>query len=172
MPDAVGHLAEAVRAAHADGQALRVVGSGSKGVAARAGEALLSVGEHTGIESYRPEELVVTVRAGTPLKELVAALSRNDQMVGFDPPRLRGSGTIGGAVAAGWCGPSAPWWGRLRDAVLGVEIINGLGEHLRFGGQVIKNVAGYDLSRLMAGSWGTLAVIVAVSLRVHPRPTG
>jgi len=171
-------LQQAVLAARARGQGLCIVGSGSKaflaagdeqGPGAFAGEAL-STRRHRGIVDYRPEELVVTVRAGTPLRELEAALAAAGQYLPFEPPRFRDGGTIGGAVAAGLSGPGRPWSGAVRDALLGVELINGLGERLRFGGQVMKNVAGYDLSRLQAGAFGTLGLLLSVSLKVLPMP--
>lgn len=171
-------LHEAVLAARARRQALCIVGSGSKaflaagdeqGPGAFAGEAL-STRRHRGIVDYRPEELVVTVRSGTPLRELEAALAAAGQHLPFEPPRFRDGGTIGGAVATGLSGPGRPWRGSVRDALLGVELINGLGERLRFGGQVMKNVAGYDLSRLQAGAFGTLGLLLSVSLKVLPMP--
>lgn len=167
-------LAESVRQAAADKRTLSILGSGSKGFllpdADTDGGRLLSVIEHQGIVDYRPDELVVTVRAGTPLKSVRQVLAREDQMLPFEPPEFRGLGTIGGALAAGLSGCGRPWRGSLRDAVLGVVMINGLGEVLRFGGRVVKNVAGYDVSRLLAGSFGTLGVVLEVSLKVAPRP--
>ncbi len=163
-------LVDAVRGA-ADGS-LRIVGHGSKALVL----GCLSEGEAldttiwAGIETYQPEELVVTVRAGTALADLEAALQERGQCLPFAPPRIGGCGTVGGAVASGLSGPVRPWWGSLRDAVLGVTLINGLGEVLQFGGQVMKNVAGYDVSRLQAGALGAFGVIAAVSLRVRPLP--
>jgi len=130
-----------------------------------------------GISSYEPTELVVTARAGTPLAELEAALDEKGQCLAFEPPRfedptptgLRG-GTVGGMVAAGLSGPSRAAAGSVRDHVLGVTLLNGKAEVLSFGGQVMKNVAGYDVSRLMAGSLGVLGVVCEVSLKVLPRP--
>jgi glycolate oxidase FAD binding subunit len=172
--DRAENLADAVRSARAAGDAVVIAGSGSKSFlaspASNLGGRLLSTEEHAGIVDYRPEELVVTVRAGTPLKALRQTLAREGQMLGFEPPEFRGLGTLGGAVAAGLSGPGRPWRGSVRDAVLGVEMINGLGDRLRFGGQVMKNVAGFDLSRLQAGAFGTLGVLLAVSLRVTPLP--
>lgn len=171
-------LCEAVARASRAGRGLRIVGSGSKAMltggedpaAHAAGERLLSVAEHCGIVDYRPEELVVTVRAGTPLRELERVLAQAQQYLPFEPPALRGGGTIGGAVATGLAGPGRPWRGGVRDALLGVELINGRGERLCFGGQVMKNVAGYDVSRLQAGAFGTLGVLLSVSLKVLPQP--
>jgi glycolate oxidase FAD binding subunit len=111
---------------------------------------------------------VVTVRAGTPLAELEALLANKGQCLPFEPPRFGAGGTVGGMVAAGLSGPARASVGAVRDYVLGVQMVNGRGELLTFGGQVMKNVAGYDVSRLMAGSWGTLGVITEVSLKVLP----
>jgi glycolate oxidase FAD binding subunit len=111
---------------------------------------------------------VVTVRCGTPLAELEAALAEKGQCLAFEPPHFGEGVTVGGMVAAGLSGPARATAGAVRDYVLGARFINGLGEHLTFGGQVMKNVAGYDVSRLMAGSWGTLGLITEVSLKVLP----
>jgi glycolate oxidase FAD binding subunit len=118
--------------------------------------------------SYEPSELVVTARCGTPLAELEAALAEKGQCLAFEPPHFGPGATVGGMVAAGLSGPARATVGAVRDYVLGARFINGLGEHLTFGGQVMKNVAGYDVSRLMAGSWGTLGLITEVSLKVLP----
>jgi len=123
-----------------------------------------------GITSYEPTELVVTVRAGTPLAELEAALAEQGQCLAFEPPRFAADGTVGGMVAAGLAGPSRATVGGVRDHVLGAVLLNGRGEVLRFGGTVMKNVAGYDVSRLLAGSLGVLGVICEVSLKVLPLP--
>jgi glycolate oxidase FAD binding subunit len=121
-----------------------------------------------GISCYEPTELVVTVRAGTPLCLLEAALEERGQCLPFEPPRFSPGGTVGGMVAAGLSGPARASAGSVRDHLLGVTLLNGRGEVLTFGGQVAKNVAGYDVSRLMAGSWGILGVICEVSLKVMP----
>jgi glycolate oxidase FAD binding subunit len=171
-------LCETVRASLESGGSLRIVGSGSKARLTRgtaepahaSSDRLLSLAEHAGVIAYRPEELVITARAGTPLRELEWELARAGQHLPFEPPRFHGGGTLGGAVACGLAGPGRPWRGSVRDAVLGLELINGKGEHVRFGGQVMKNVAGYDLARLQVGAFGTLGVILAVSLKVMPRP--
>jgi glycolate oxidase FAD binding subunit len=168
-------LKDSVLRAFAAGEPLAIVGSGSKAFLSPSvyrGIALpvLATREHAGIVDYRPEELVVTARAGTPLVALEHALAEAGQMLPFEPPRFGGGGTLGGAVACGLSGPARPWRGAVRDAVLGVELVNGRGERLQFGGQVMKNVAGYDLSRLQAGAFGTLGVLLSVSLKVLPRP--
>ena len=169
--DEAQNLVAAVQESVANRAPLAIAGHGSKrflGVASAGAE--LSTRRHAGIIDYRPSELVVTARAGTPLATLADVLAAEGQMLPFDPPRFGGLGTLGGAIAAGLAGPSRPWLGGVRDAILGVEIVNGLGERLRFGGSVIKNVAGYDVSRLMAGARGTLGVILSASLRVVPKP--
>ncbi len=131
---------------------------------------VLELGPLRGILDYEPTELVITARAGTPVAELQAALAERGQSLAFEPPLFAPGGTVGGMVASGLSGPARASVGALRDFVLGVEIINGKGELLRFGGQVMKNVAGYDVSRLMAGGWGQLGVITEVSLKVLPLP--
>lgn len=124
--------------------------------------------EHTGIIDYQPSELVVTVRSGTRLNELEAALKNNNQMLAFEPPSHTEHTTIGGVIACGLSGPRRTACGSARDFVLGTSIINGRAEKLKFGGQVMKNVAGYDASRLMVGAQGTLGMILDVSLKVLP----
>jgi len=162
-------LIDAVRAAVADGRTLRLRGGGSKDFwgATLQGE-VLDTRACAGIVSYEPSELVVTVRGGTPLAELEAALAEQGQCLAFEPPHFGPGATVGGMVAAGLSGPARASVGAVRDFVLGLRMVNGKGEDLSFGGQVMKNVAGYDLSRLLAGSWGTLGVITEVSLKVLP----
>ncbi len=125
---------------------------------------------HRGVVSYEPTELVLTARAGTPLSEVAATLRESEQMLAFEPPHFGERATLGGAIASGLSGPSRPYAGAARDFVLGVVCINGQGEKLSFGGQVMKNVAGYDVSRLMAGAMGTLGVLLEISLKVLPQP--
>lgn len=164
-------LAERIRAAHADGSPLAIGGHGSKhfygnpAVGERLDTTMLS-----GVIAYDPRELVLTARAGTPLAEIETLLTAHGQMLPFEPPHFSGRGTLGGAIAAGLSGPRRAYAGAARDFVLGVSIIDGTGQPLSFGGQVIKNVAGYDVSRLMAGALGTLGVLTQVSLKVLPRP--
>ena len=173
MEAPLNSLIDAVRAAAADGRTLRLRGGGSKDFWGQSlsGE-VLDTRAYQGIVSYEPSELVVTARCGTPLAELEAALAEKGQCLAFEPPHFgQGSeqgATVGGMVAAGLSGPARATVGAVRDFVLGARFINGLGEHLTFGGQVMKNVAGYDVSRLMAGSWGTLGLITEVSLKVLP----
>ena len=162
-------LIDAVRCAALEKRQLTLAGTGSKAPALDCDDALV-VAEHAGVVDYRPEELVLTARGGTPLQDIEALLSQHRQHLPFEPPTLEGKGTLGGAVATGWSGPGRPWRGAVRDAVLGVEMINGLGERLTFGGQVMKNVAGYDLSRLQVGAWGSLGVLLSVSVRLSPQP--
>ncbi|MCU7861268.1 MAG: glycolate oxidase subunit GlcE [Candidatus Thiodiazotropha sp. (ex Lucinoma kastoroae)] len=152
-------------------KALQLVGSGSKQFYGREAQGeILSLADHRGIISYEPTELVITARAGTPLKEIETALLEKGQMLPFEPPHFAGRGTIGGAIAAGLSGPRRPWGGAPRDLLLGIKLLDGRGRILRFGGQVMKNVAGYDLSRLMAGALGTLGILLEVSIKVLPKP--
>ena len=162
-------LIDRVLLAQADRTALDIRGGGTKSFygGSRTGEPL-HVSGLAGISSYEPTELVVTVRAGTPLTDLEAALEEQGQCLPFEPPRFAPGGTVGGMVAAGLSGPARVSVGSLRDHVLGLTLLNGRGEVLTFGGQVAKNVAGYDVSRLMAGSLGILGVICEVSLKVLP----
>lgn len=132
-------------------------------------ETTLSTLKHHGIIDYQPSELFVTVRAGTLLTELEATLAQKQQLLSFEAPLFSPNTTIGGVVASGLSGPRSPYYGSIRDSVLGVKIINGQGQIVSFGGQVMKNVAGYDISRLMAGSLGTLGLILEVSLKVLPK---
>ncbi|MDH6592277.1 glycolate oxidase FAD binding subunit [Variovorax sp. TBS-050B] len=171
MDNAVQQIVERIRAAAADATPLRIRGGGTKdfyGEPPR-GEPLDTTAL-AGITSYEPSELVVTVRAGTPLAELEAALAEKGQCLPFEPPHFgtHGAGTVGGMVAAGLAGPARASVGSVRDYVLGATLVNGRGEVLGFGGQVMKNVAGYDVSRVLAGSLGALGVIAEVSLKVLP----
>ena len=169
MEAQLNSLIDAVRQAAADGRTLRLRGGGTKDFWGQSltGE-VLDTRAYQGIVSYEPSELVVTARCGTPLAELEAALAEKGQCLAFEPPHFGAGATVGGMVAAGLSGPARATAGAVRDYVLGARFINGLGEHLTFGGQVMKNVAGYDVSRLMAGSWGTLGLITEVSLKVLP----
>ncbi len=170
-----------IRSAAAGGTALRIRGGGTKDFHGQAlnGE-LLDTRHLAGVTSYEPSELVVTVRAGTPLAELEALLATQGQCLPFEPPHFSAGAkvgdtvdatvgaTVGGMVAAGLSGPARASAGSVRDYVLGATLLNGRGELLTFGGQVMKNVAGYDVSRVLAGSFGTLGVITEVSLKVLP----
>lgn len=169
--DASELLLEQVNRARASDTPLRIQGSNSKAFLGRqvAGE-VLDTRAHRGIVQYDPTELVITARAGTPLRELLAALDAAGQRLPCEPPAFGADATVGGMVAAGLSGPRRPWAGSVRDYVLGTRMISGHGNLLRFGGEVMKNVAGYDLSRLLAGSFGCLGVITEVSLKVLPKP--
>lgn len=170
---ALNRLIDQVRGARSDRLALNITGGGTKAFYGGPVSGLpLDVRPLAGISAYEPSELVVTARAGTPLAELEAALAERGQCLPFEPPRFTVSGatqgTVGGMVAAGLAGPSRAAVGSVRDYVLGATLLNGRGELMSFGGQVMKNVAGYDVSRLLAGSMGTLGVICEVSLKVLP----
>ena len=170
MDSVLAGIAEQVRAAAATGTALCIRGGGSKDFygGPRLGE-LLDTRPLNGITSYEPSELVITVRAGTPLAEVEATLAEKGQCLPFEPPHFgTQSATVGGMVAAGLSGPARASVGGVRDYVLGLQLLNGRAEHLTFGGQVMKNVAGYDVSRLMVGAMGTLGLITDVSLKVLP----
>jgi len=160
-----------VRAAFESGTPLAIEGGGTKQFYGRrpAGEPL-AVGGHRGIVNHEPSELVLTVRAGTPVGETQAALAEHGQWLPFDPPRHEAASTIGGVVACALSGPTRPWTGAVRDFVLGSRIVNGRGDVLSFGGEVMKNVAGYDVARLMTGALGTLGVLLEVSFKLLPRP--
>src|SRR5688500_17865304 len=163
--DFITDLCARIAGAAAAGTELRVRGGGTKdfyGGLLR-GE-VVEMGAYAGIVAYEPKELVLTVRAGTPLADVEAALAQERQMLPFEPPHFGVGATVGGAVATGLSGPRRPYAGAVRDFVLGTRIVNGKGEDLSFGGRVIKNVAGYDVSRLMAGALGTLGAINEVSL--------
>ena len=167
--DALPQLAERIRIAAQRGTPLRIRGGGSKDFYGEPAQGeLLETGSLAGITSYEPSELVVTARAGTPLAELESVLAERGQCLPFEPPHFGGGATVGGMVAAGLSGPARANAGSVRDFVLGLTLLNGRGELLIFGGQVMKNVAGYDVSRLMAGALGTLGLIVDVSLKVLP----
>nr|WP_315401670.1 glycolate oxidase subunit GlcE [uncultured Duganella sp.] len=160
-----------VRAATGAGTPLRLRGGGTKDWYGQAldGE-VLDTRAYTGVVSYEPTELVITARCGTPLAEIEALLARHHQMLAFEPPRFGAGSTIGGVVASALSGPRRASAGAVRDFVLGAVLMDGRGEAQRFGGQVMKNVAGYDVSRLLAGSLGTLGLILEVSLKVLPLP--
>jgi glycolate oxidase FAD binding subunit len=164
-------FAKAIREAAARRSPLRLRGGGSKDFYGNAlrGE-ILDTRRYAGIAAYEPTELVVTVRCGTPLDELEAILAANHQILPFEPPHFGPEATVGGCVAAGLSGPRRSSAGALRDFVLGLKLLDGRGQALSFGGQVMKNVAGYDVSRLVAGSLGTLGLIAEVSLKLAPRP--
>lgn len=170
MDAALENLSERVRDAGRSGRALRLRGGGTKDFYGQALEGeVLGTREYSGIVAYEPSELVITARCGTGLAQVEAAMREHGQHLAFEPPHF-GEATVGGAVAAGLSGPSRQSAGALRDFVLGTKIMDGRGQVLAFGGQVMKNVAGYDVSRLMAGSLGTLGIILEVSLKALPVP--
>jgi len=169
--DRTDALVAAVRSALEDQEPLQIIGSGSKAFYGRAPEGIpLPVAGHRGIVSYEPSELVVTARAGTRLDDMEVLLAEHGQMLAFEPPHFGADATVGGTVACNFSGPRRPYAGAARDFVLGVRLVSGKGEVLRFGGEVMKNVAGYDVSRLMAGALGTLGLLLEVSLKVLPAP--
>lgn len=172
MTDLIKELLEQVTAARAANSTLNIRGGGSKDFLGReqSADATIDVGEHTGIVSYEPVELVLTARTGTRLQDIEDTLAEHGQALAFEPPHFSEHATLGGTLACNQSGPSRPWQGSVRDAVLGVRLINGYGEHLRFGGKVMKNVAGYDVSRAQAGALGTLGIITEISLKVLPKP--
>ena len=167
----IEQFSETVRAASAQRRALRIRGGGTKDFyGVRLDGEVLDTSGWRGIVDYDPAELVLTVRAGTPLDEVDAALAGGNQFLAFEPPHFGPGSTIGGVVAAGLSGPRRAAAGSVRDFVLGVRVIDSQGRDLSFGGRVMKNVAGFDLSRLIAGSCGTLALMTEISLKVLPRP--
>ena len=169
--DVSDELARRVKQARESATSLAIQGGGSKRFFSVSGEGeALAVTEHCGIVNYEPTELVITARAGTRLAEIESTLEDRDQMLAFEPPHFGKGATLGGTLACGFSGPRRPYCGSARDFVLGTRVLNGRGERLRFGGEVMKNVAGYDVSRLMVGALGTLGVILEASLKVLPRP--
>ncbi len=169
--DCSAEIAACVAAACGERTALAIRAGGTRDFYGRAvdGE-ILDVAAHRGVVAWEPAELVLTARAGTPLAGIEALLESEGQMLAFEPPRFGAASTLGGAIAAAMSGPRRPYAGAARDFVLGVRCVNGRGELLGFGGQVMKNVAGYDVSRLMCGAFGTLGVLLDISLKVLPVP--
>jgi glycolate oxidase FAD binding subunit len=177
MDFVLSELCDQVMTARAGHKPLFICGGGSKAfygnhrpLRPEDGHCLLDVTPYRGIVNYQPSELVVTVRAGTPLRELEVQLAEEGQMLAFEPPHYERSATVGGCVAAGLAGPRRMAAGSVRDFVLGARLLDAHGRVLRFGGEVMKNVAGYDVSRLLAGSLGIFGVLLEVSLKVLPRP--
>jgi glycolate oxidase FAD binding subunit len=169
LGSALQRLTDRVLDARSSNTTLEIRGGGTKSFYGNVPRgAPFEVGELSGISCYEPTELVVTVLAGTPVAELETALADCGQCLPFEPPHFGTGGTVGGMVAAGLAGPARASAGPVRDYVLGVSMLNGMGEPLTFGGQVMKNVAGYDVARLIAGSMGILGVICEVSLKVMP----
>lgn len=160
-----------VLVAATSGATLRIRGGGTKDwYGQRIDGAILDTRGHQGIVDYEPTELVITARAGTPLAEIEETLAERGQMLAFEPPHFGAGATLGGAIAAGMAGPRRASVGAVRDFILGAKVMDGRGEVLNFGGRVMKNVAGYDISRMMAGSLGTLGLLLEVSVKVLPLP--
>lgn len=186
MAKAIDHFRQQILDAQAERRVLRIRGGGTKDWYGQAHErvevpsdspvdgmgraAVLDTRHYSGIVAYEPTELYITARCGTPLAEIEAELARHGQMLAFEPPHFGENATLGGAIACGLAGPRRATSGGVRDFVLGCVMMDGRGEVLRFGGQVMKNVAGYDVSRLMTGSMGTLGLMLEVSVKVLPRP--
>ena len=173
--NAPNHLIEAFREqilnAASNKTQLSIEGGGTKSWYGNPNNhARLDTRTYSGILEYQPEELVITACAGTPLKEIEAALKEKNQMLAFEPPHFGEQATFGGAIASGLAGPGRISVGNFRDFVLGTRILDGKGQDLSFGGQVMKNVAGYDISRLLPGSMGTLSLLLEASVKVLPRP--
>ncbi len=169
--DLSSRLCEQVCAALDAQRPLRIQGGGSKSFYGRTPSGdLLEVAGHRGVTHYAPTELVLSARAGTPLADIEQLLREQRQMLAFEPPHYGEGATLGGTIACNFSGPRRAWAGAARDFVLGCRVINGRGEVLSFGGEVMKNVAGYDVSRLMCGAMGTLGVLLEVSLKVLPMP--
>ena len=174
MADQVSWLAQRVADAYRQQTPLVLCGAGTKaflGIPCRG--TALPLAQYAGVLDYQPTELVITARCGTALAVLESTLAQAHQMLPFEPPRFTRAGctgTLGGALASGLCGPRRPYGGAVRDHVLGLTMINGQGHILKFGGQVMKNVAGYDISRLQVGALGTLGVILEASIKVLPKP--
>lgn len=172
MTDMAMDIASRVKAAYQTHTPLNITGEGSKSFLGliSADATPLDVKGHCGIIEYDPAELVMVARAGTPLQEIVNLLDDNQQIMGFEPPFINSGATLGGAIAAGLAGPARAYSGSVRDFILGAGFINGKGEIITTGGKVMKNVAGFDLFRPMAGSMGTLGVLLKVAIRTVPRP--
>ena len=177
MEYALRTISDQIAAARTDAKPLCIRGGGSKSFQGVSHGEMLDARPLSGVISYEPTELVVTLGSGTPLVDLESLLAEQGQCLAFEPPHLTWSqsnaqepkcATVGGMVAAGLAGPARASVGGVRDYVLGVKLINGLGQHLTFGGQVMKNVAGYDVSRLMVGARGTLGLLTEISLKVLP----
>jgi glycolate oxidase FAD binding subunit len=167
----INHFQEVINHARSSGGKIAIEGNNTKSWYGDnpTGEPL-STKSYTGIVDYQPEELVITVRSGTLLSEVEEVLAQKNQMFAFEPPHFSSNATIGGMVASGLAGPGRAQAGNLRDFVLGADIMDGTGRVLSFGGKVMKNVAGYDVSRLIPGSMGTLALLLDVSIKVLPKP--
>lgn len=180
QPDSPEQVAEIIQWANANTRPLEIIGSGSKAHLGRpvAAQHRVCLSSFNGIRDYQPLELVLIAGAGTPLADINKALEEHQQMLAFEPPVYRPAdsentdtgGTLGGVLACNLSGPRRFFAGAARDHLLGFQAVSGRGECFKAGGPVVKNVTGFDLSKLMAGSWGTLAVLHEVTLKVLPRP--
>lgn len=167
----IGQWQSQIKEAAAKGTKLAIRGSGSKAFCTpQAAIQAIDTREHAGIVEYEPNELVIVVRCGTPIADVERTMADAGQMLAFEPPHFGDAATVGGVVASGLSGPRRPYAGALRDFVLGCKVLDGKGDHLSFGGKVMKNVAGFDVSRLLTGSQGTLGVISDMSFKCLPLP--
>lgn len=171
MTDTQQDIASRIQDAYQQKQPLEIIAGNTKSFYGRKIDAVpFSTLQHTGITEYEPSELYISARSGTTLKEIEQTILNNNQILPFEPPYFGSSATLGGCVASGLSGPRRATSGAVRDCILGTEIINGKGEYLRFGGKVMKNVAGYDVSRMMCGALGTLGVLMSITIRLLPKP--
>ncbi len=171
MADISKHLQTQVQQAYAERQNLDIQNANTKNfLGYKVQGQTLNIQEHQGIIDYQPTELTLKARAGTSLQEINELLAKHQQKMGFNPPQFSRDSTLGGTVACQQSGPQAPFNGSVRDAILGIRILDGQGNILKFGGQVMKNVAGYDVSRFMSGSFGTLGILLDITFRLHPTP--
>lgn len=170
MTDLSLSFQESITDAHENNRSFQIIGGNTKAFYGRtpAGEKF-EVNGHNGIINYEPTELIITARAGTLLSEIASALAEHNQTLPFEPPQFGENATIGGTIACNLSGPRRPYAGSARDFVLGIKLLNGKGEILSFGGEVMKNVAGYDISRLMCGALGSMGILLEVSLKVLPK---
>jgi glycolate oxidase FAD binding subunit len=170
MTDLIGELVQQVQHAYATKTPLKIEAGNTKAYLGRAtSDEVINVADHSGVISYSPTELVIRARAGTKISQLNEVLAEQQQRLPFEPPAFSGEATIGGTVAANQSGPARPWFGGVKDSLLGLGLINGYGEAMQFGGQVMKNVAGFDVTRLQCGAMGSLGLITDVSIKVLPQ---
>jgi len=171
MTDCKDEIASKIQDAYQNKQALNIVAGGTKQFYGREIQAEpLAISKHSGVIEYEPSELYISAKSGTPLSEIEKTITSQHQILPCEPPQFGPMATLGGMVACGLAGPRRASSGNVRDCMLGTEILNGKGEYLRFGGRVMKNVAGYDISRLMCGALGTLGVVMSITLRLLPKP--
>ena len=170
MTDLIGELVQQVQHAYATKTPLKIEAGNTKAYLGRAtSDEVINVSDHSGVINYSPTELVIRARAGTKISQLNEVLAEQQQRLPFEPPAFSGEATIGGTVAANQSGPARPWFGGVKDSLLGLGLINGYGEAMQFGGQVMKNVAGFDVTRLQCGAMGSLGLITDVSIKVLPQ---